>query len=104
MESRTEILDGHQFTPLLCAVKGDATATFHLLVSSGADIEARDCNGLGLVEIAVKFNSTEVFSHLLEHGYEHKGIDIWATVLSLLCQRDHPDMRAAAMEMVSMPI
>ena len=65
LESRTENIDGHRFTPLLCAVKGNAIKAFNFLVSNGADSSARDMNGNGIVEVAVIFGSVKLFEHLL---------------------------------------
>ena len=65
LESRTEFTDGYGFTPLLCAVKGNAIKSFKILVSNGADTAAVDINGNGLVEVAILFGSIELFEHLL---------------------------------------
>jgi ankyrin repeat protein len=74
LESRTDPTDGHQMTPLLCAVKGNAVETFVILISNGADITAKDMNGLGVAEVAVLFASIDVFEHLLLHRSGQSGI------------------------------
>ena len=69
LESRTDITDGYNMTPLLCAVKGNAVDTFNILISNGADIAAKDLHGHGVVEVAVSFASIDVFEHLLVHRF-----------------------------------
>jgi len=105
LESRTDRTDGHQMTPLLCAVKGNAVETFVILISNGADITAKDMNGLGVAEVAVLFASIDVFEHLLSHRYELKDLDVWQSLLTMLFKReveeekDSLDFQRAALQM-----